>query len=55
MSQRDIAEILEVGTGSSISRQMRKLAEVLLKNRKLRREIANIEKKLEEMRNKRRI
>ena len=55
MSQRDAADILEAGGGSAISKQMRKLAELLPKKRNLRRTVANIERKLEEMRSRRRI
>lgn len=55
MSQREAAEMLEAGSGSAISKQTRRLAEILAKKRNLRRKVANIEEKLEEMRSKRRI
>jgi putative transposase len=55
MSQREAAEMLNVGSGAAISKQTRRLTEILPKNRNLRRKVANIEEKLEEMRSKRNI
>ena len=55
LTQRDAAEILEAGSGAAISRQMRKLSEVLSQKRNLKRKIRKIEDLLEEIKKKRRI
>ncbi len=55
MSQREAAEMLDVRSGAAISKQARRLAAALPRKRNLRRQIANIEEKLEEMKSKRRI
>ena len=45
--------MLDMGSGSAVSKQERKLAEGLPNNRRLRRAIGNVEKRLEEMRSRR--
>ena len=55
LTQREAAEILEVGSGAAISRQMRKLSEVLSKERNLKKTIRKIEDRFEEIKNERRI
>ena len=50
LTQREVAELLGVGTGSAISRQMRRLRERLPEDRQLRQHISKAEKLLDERR-----
>jgi REP element-mobilizing transposase RayT len=49
-TQREVAELLDIGSGAAVSQQVKKLAEVLPKDRRLRRLLKKIEERLEEER-----
>ena len=50
LTQREVAGVLEVGSGAAISHQLRKLAAELPKNRKLRRLLSKAEQRLDALR-----
>jgi len=54
MSQRDVAVFLEVGSGTAINKQLLRYSEAFTKDRRLRRLLKKIEKRLEEERSSQR-
>jgi hypothetical protein len=50
MSQRDVAEFLEVGSGSAVSKQLAALAGKQAKDRRLRRQVKEAERRMGEAR-----
>jgi len=53
MSQRTVADLLNIGSGSAVCKQLAALPERLSKDRRLRRQVEQAEKRLEEIKNER--
>ncbi len=51
LTQREVAQVLGIGTGAAVSRQIHKLSEQLLQDRRLRRLVEQAESRLNELRN----
>ena len=49
-SQRDVADLLGIGSGAAVCNQLNRLTDKLVKDRRLRRQVAEAEKRLEEAR-----
>lgn len=49
LTQRQVAEILKLSTGSAVSMQLKKLNQALSGNRKLKKQVARVEHGLTEM------
>lgn len=50
LSQRDVADLLKVGSGAAVCNQLNRLSEKLAKDRRLRRQVKQAEERLEELR-----
>lgn len=49
-SQRDVADYLAIGTGAAVGNQLKRLPEKLAKDRRLRRQVKQVEERLKELR-----
>ena len=54
-SQRDVAELLNIGSGSAVCKQLKSLPAKLSRDRRLRRQVKQAEKRLEETRRAQRV